>query len=212
MQESNKIDVTPPFHEAAILLRTSRVVSRAEKFSAGVDRVVAILEQHAQATILGTEIFAKNRVPREESYFEGNERYPHSHTIPLRDNGRDIGRIAVGFEQSFGEKEMRLARFIGEQVGMLFVRLRLEEKNLAARCSLQTMNDEMAERKLVPRVIALLASRYRMRRHEAETWLAAQSRSTGLTEVEVAERLIAGHGDASSLVVTGQRSRVRLTA
>jgi hypothetical protein len=212
MQDSNQINVTPPFHEAAILLRTSRVVSRAEKFSVGVERVAAILEQYAQATVLGTDVFGKNRLPREEGYFEGNERYPHSHTVPMRDSGRDIGRIAIGCAQEFGEREKGLARFIGEQLGMLFVRLRLEEKNLVTRRSLETMNDEMAERKLVPRVIALLASRYRMRRHEAETWLAAQSRSTGLTEVEVAERLIAGHGDASSLVVTGQRSRVRLTA
>ncbi|MEO8661812.1 MAG: ANTAR domain-containing protein [Bryobacteraceae bacterium] len=212
MQKSNRINITPPFDEAAILLRVSRVVSRAEKFSAGVERAAAILEQYVQATVLGTDVFGKNRLPREESYFEGNERYPHSYTVPLRDRGRDIGRIALGFAQPFDETEKRLARFIGEQVGMLFLRLRLEEKNLVARRSLQTMNDEMTERKLVPRVIALLASRYRMRRHEAESWLAAQSSSTGLTEVEVAERLIAGHGDAASLVVTGQRSRVRLTA
>jgi len=212
MQESNKIDVPPPFHEAAILLRASRVVSRAEKFSAGVERVAAMLEQYAQATILGTDVFGRNRLPREENYFDGNERFPHSYTVPLRDNGRDIGRVAVGCVQQLGDREKGLARFLGEQLGMLFVRLRLGEKNAVARRALRTMNDEMSERKLVPRVIALLASRYQMRRHEAEAWLAAQSRSTGLSEVEVAERLIAAHGDASGLVVTGQRSRVRLTA
>lgn len=212
MQERNKIDVPPPFHEAAILLRVSRVVSRAEQFSAGVERVAAILEQYVQATILGTDVFGRNRLPREKDYFEGNERYPNSYTVPLRDNGREIGRVALGCVQQAGEREKALARFIGEQLGMLFVRLRLEEKNSVHRRSLQALNDEMAERKLVPRVIALLASRYRMRRHEAESWLAAQSRSTGLTEVEVAERIIAGHGDALSLVVTGQRSRTRLTA
>lgn len=200
--------------------RVSRLVSRANQFDAAVERVAEVLEKSDGTRVVSAQPHAPGqndagRLAREQaaSQLLGEKLVQsRSYSTSLRDGGREVGRIVILFPAEIGESQIRLARFLGEQLGMLLVRTRLFEKNLAARRSLESMREEITSRKLVPRAIALLYTRYRMKRREAESWLASQSRTTGLSTVEIAERLVAGHADAAGLVGPARRQHVRLSA
>lgn len=200
--------------------RVSRLVSRADQVDDAVELLAEVLEESDGTTIVSAQPHAQDRnnisrLVREQTAPQpvGEEIVPNqSYTTSLRGEGREVGRLVISFAGEIGEVQVRLARFLGEQLGMLLGRTRLFEKNLAARRTLESMHEEMATRKFMPRAIALLYNRYRMKRRDAESWLASQSRATGMSMVQVAERPVAGHTDAAGLIGLARRDRARLSA
>lgn len=199
--------------EALIVRRISRIVSRGERFDAAIESLESVLEE-AGARLVALEHWNGGRKPSDLSgqchtavIDIEDDRFPHQHIAALREGGKTVGQLALAFRSGRNQEiQKRLAEFLGQQLGMLLIRLRLQERNHSAKKALEAMKRDIAARKFLPRAIALLIRQYRMRRRDAETWLLDQGRGAGLSPAEVAERLVSAHAAAPTLVEPPRRS------
>jgi hypothetical protein len=199
--------------EAVILRRVSRIVSRGDRFDSVLESLESVLEE-AGARIVALEHWSGGRKASglsEERHTAviniKDENFPYEQVAALREGGRTVGQMALAFRHDEDEQsQKRLAVFVGQQLGMLLGRLRLAERNQSTQKALDGMKQDIAGRKFLPRAIALLIRQYRMRRRDAEVWLRDQSRTTGLSTREVAERLVAAYTGAPTLVEAPRRS------
>jgi hypothetical protein len=210
MQSNNTIESK---QEAVVMRRVSRIASRGERFDSVLVSLESVLEE-AGAKIVALEHWNSGRKgaglaeERHTAVIDiEDENFPYQQIAALRDGGRTVGQMALSFRQEQDEAaHKRLAVFVGQQLGMLLGRLRLQERNQTTQLALDAMKQDIAARKFVPRATALLIRQYRMRRRDAEVWLRDQSRTTGLSTSEIAERLVAAHTGASPLMEAHRRT------
>jgi response regulator NasT len=74
---------------------------------------------------------------------------------------------------------------------MLQIRTRLAERRADLRREIAQMRQDLATRKLMQRAEGLLIARRAMSQAVAQRWIAQQSQKTGLSENDVADRIIA---------------------
>lgn len=206
MQHRKQLSLSVPLHEATVLRRISRIVSTASDFRSAIERVSSVLEQTAGARIV--------RVAAQVSYSAaspelGAEPGSILRSAQLIDAGRELGHLVIAFPATACDHESaeRIAVFTGQQLGTLLALTQLKEKTEDLRRNMEALREDIASRKLLPRAISLLTSRYRMRRDQAKEWLLAQSRKSGLSPLHIAERLVKGHADAPLLFADPRRDR-----
>ncbi len=191
------------FNEKEILQEISRIASQARSFAAGVERVRTLLEHGAGLRSLFVEAFDHTSNPEisvrqaelEPLFALAGLPYKFVYSVGLRSDGKDHGRLVLAFAYSDfpGDAPRRIATFAGEQLGILLERTRLLERRAARQKQVDDLKQRLAADKVLARAEGLLTGRYRYSAAAAKQWIASRGRKTGLTETQVAERLVQMH-------------------
>jgi hypothetical protein len=85
----------------------------------------------------------------------------------------------------------RCLDFVDQQLGMLLIRTHLAERRAQLKREMAQMEEDLAIRKVMQRAEGLLIARRAMSQAAAQRWIAQQSQKTGLSNSDVAGRIIA---------------------
>lgn len=177
--------------ESELLFQISNLVNRQSSFSQGVQQIGGLLEREGHAKALFVE-GSPDAAALLESF---DQPYRSLYTVDLRGGGQTLGRATLCFasDRSLGSFPQRISKFVGEQLGMLLARTRLSERRAHLKREIEKIETELATRKLMQRAEGILIARKKMTAAEARKWIAMQSRKSGLSENDVADRVIAYH-------------------
>lgn len=179
--------------ESELLFEISNLVNRQNSFSQAVQQIAGLLERegHAKALFL-QHPGAPDAAALLESF---DQPYRSLYTVDLRGGGEALGRATLCFasDRFLGSFPQRISEFVGEQLGMLLARTRLSERRAHLKREIEKIETELATRKLMQRAEGILMARRKMTPADAKKWIALQSRKTGLSENDVADRVIAYH-------------------
>lgn len=175
----------------------SRIVNEQPELPRAVEKIVDLLERQAGIRALITEDVELGKRRLEDfglacSWIE---------EVILWADGRELGRFRLGLasDSDLGTLPKELASFLGQQVGMLARRLELQAESAALRREIARIDQEIMTRKVVARAEGILIDRHRLSPEDARRWFEAQTVKTGLTQHEVADRIITLYELAPSL-------------
>lgn len=178
--------------ENEVLFQISNIVNGHLSFSQAVEQIGQLLEREANAKALIIEHpGAPDPVALLESF---PEPYRSLYSVDLRDGGESLGKATLCFASGhFQGSLQRLADFVGEQLGMLLVRTRLEERRFQLEGEIAKIVEDLATRKVLQRAEGILVAHRSMAPAVAKRWIAQQSQKMGLSRQDVADRIIAYH-------------------
>jgi len=182
--------------ENEVLFEISAIVNGRATLPQAVDQISALLAREANGKGLFIDQFtdqadASAPVQLLESF---DHPYRSLYSADLRDSGDVIGKITLCFASADfnGQFQQRLADFLGQQLGMLLVRTFLLEKRAELRKEISRIEADLASRKVTQRAEGILVARG-LAPAVAKRWIAQQSHRTGLSQNDVADRIIAYH-------------------
>jgi hypothetical protein len=116
---------------------------------------------------------------------------------PVSANGQTWGEIRIFLDPYFSshvESPIRLAKFVGQQIGLLLQRLALLSERRLLNARLDKLNQIVRRRKLVYAAASVLARQRNISSAEAISDLVKYARSSGRKLLAVSESLIIGYG------------------
>jgi GAF domain-containing protein len=175
--------------EKEVLFQISHLVNGDLSFPRAVEQIAILLERErmAKAVIFGT--------PDPVSVL-GSFRnlYRSLYRVELRDRGESLGQVTICFASDSRLPSFEhLADFVGEQLGMLLARTRLEERRSQLESEIARIEEDLATRKVVQRAEGILVAERGMAPAVAQRWIVQQSQKTGLSTQDVAGRIVAYH-------------------
>jgi hypothetical protein len=196
--------------EKELLFQISRVVSLPFRFERAVERIARILERIGGRTLLIELPGSTSNLPEDIQTFLASfeTRYKSFYSVALLDGGETIGRAVLCFasDQFPGDVPRRVSTFVGEQPGMLLRRERLAETRASLEDEIRRLREEFATRKALSRAEGLLVDHHGLSSPAAKAWLIQQTRKSGMSLKEVAERLVECRGESTLLgSLRGQR-------
>jgi GAF domain-containing protein len=131
--------------------------------------------------------------------------YRSLYSVDLRDGGEVLGKVTLCFASDTfqGALPQRLADFVGEQLGMLLARTRLADRRTQLKAEIAGIEQDLATRKVMQRAEGILIAKREMPATVARLWIAQQSRKTGLSQHDVADRIVAYHQATGLYVWSG---------
>jgi uncharacterized small protein (DUF1192 family) len=182
--------------ENEVLFEISAIVNGRATFPQAVEQISALLAREANGKGLFIDQFtdqvdASAPVELLESF---DHPYRSLYSAALCDGGHDLGKVTLRFASADfkGQFQQRLADFVGQQLGMLLVRTFLLEKRAELSTEIARIEADLASRKVTQRAEGILVARG-LAPSAAKRWIAQQSRRTGLSKNDVADRIIAYH-------------------
>jgi GAF domain-containing protein len=184
--------------ETEVLFQISNIVNGRLSFSYAVEQIALLLEREAEGKALLIDQLNGDPVKLLDSL---SQPYRALYTVDLRDGGETLGKATLCFasDELLGTVPQRLAGFVGEQLGMLLARTRLAEKRAKLKSEIEKIGQDLARRKVLQRAEGILIAKRGMTPAAAKAWIAQQSRNTGLSTTDIAERLIAYYRTAGVL-------------
>jgi hypothetical protein len=184
-------------NESEVLFQISHIVNGHNSFSQAVEQVALLLEREADGKALFIEHpdYAAKAPDILELFDSFDQPYRSLYVVDLRDGGKTLGKATLCFaaNQFHGTFPQRLADFVGEQLGMLLVRTQLAAHSAKLKNEIERIEQDLAARKVRQRAEGILVAGHGMTRAIARRWIARLSQRTGLSEPDVAGRIIAYH-------------------
>lgn len=178
--------------ENEVLFQISNIVNGPLTFLQAVEQIALLLEReaHGKSLIIEDLDGSNNAVKLLESF---DQPYRSLYSVNLRDGGDTLGKATLCFASDHfqGAFPQRLSDFVGEQLGMLLARTRLAERRAQLKDEIGKIEDDLATRKVMQRAEGILIAKRGMAAVVARRWIAQQSKKTGLSERDVADRIIA---------------------
>ena len=115
-------------------------------------------------------------------------------------NSQTYGQVRLFFDPHMLqtlESPVRLARFIGQQLGILFHRLDLERERQKLNAAIEAVDRLTKRRKLIHRATGVLAEQRNVSEKEAVTLMVQYARKTRTNLFRIAESLIFGYDCAA---------------
>jgi len=174
-------------NEATILSHISNIVTGTVTFPQAIQQIAILLEREAD----GKGIFIEQSAAAKllESF---DQPYRSLYSVDLLDGGEVLGKITLCFaaDHFAAPLHKRLAEFVGQQLGMLLMHTFLSERRAQLRSEIAAIEEDLASRKLMQRAEGLLIARG-LAPAVARRWIAQQSHKTGLSQNDIADRIIA---------------------
>ena len=175
--------------ENEVLFKISNLTSGYLSFPQAVEKIALLLqrERNAKALILGEPdpVCLLGSFP---------DLYRSLYRVALRGGGESLGQVTLCFASDSRLPSLeRLADFVGEQLGMLLARTRLEERRSQLQDEIARIEEDLAKRKVLQRAEGILVDERGMAPAVAQRWIAQQSLMTGVSTQDVAGRIIAYH-------------------
>jgi ANTAR domain len=169
--------------ENEVLFQISHIVNGHFSFTQAVEQIELLLkrELNGKAILIGRD----DAVQLLETF---KQPYRSLFSMDLGDEGKLTVLFASDYFQ--GSAPQRISDFVGEQLGMLLARTRLAKRRAELRRGIAQMEEELFTRKVVQRAEGLLVARRGMPLSSARIWLEHQSKKTGLSLADVADRII----------------------
>jgi hypothetical protein len=164
-------------------------VSRVGASGAPTGETLAKIAELTLEAVSGTLVVSLNKSGnKSESSFATCARI----SAPIRAQGRNFGTIDLYFESAtFADfEQLPLAKFLGEQIGLLLAGKRLGRENRRLLAEVHEMQRELELRKIVQRARGILAVAYNSTDEEAMQRIQQQSIRLGKPIVEIAESII----------------------
>ncbi len=170
--------------EREILHQISQVAANAPSLDWALEEAARLFEDR-----LGGRTLAVNPVSTAD------------YVAPLVDHGREVGRLAAGFEDSPLDAAAlrRILVFAGEQLGSVAGRDALRHESCELRSRIERMQETLRVDKLLARAKGLLASRLSLRPDIAERQLIERAQKSGRPVAQIAESVVALYTEARSL-------------
>jgi GAF domain-containing protein len=178
--------------EIELLFQISNIVNGHTSFPQAAEQIKLLLANEANCRTLLIEHPDRPSDPARllESL---DQPYRSLFSVDLLDGGEVLGRATLCFasDQFLGSLPQRLSDFVGQQLGMLLARTRLAEKRTRLKQEIEKIEEDLATRKVMQRAEGILIAKRGMAASVARRWIAQQSEKTGLSALDVADRIIA---------------------
>ncbi len=178
--------------ESELLFQISNLVNGHLSFPQAAEQIRLLLtnEANCRALLIEHADRPSDAAKLLESF---DQPYRSLYSVDLRDGGETLGRATLCFasHQFLGTLPQRLADFVGQQLGMLLARTRLAEKRGRLKREIEKIEEDLATRKVMQRAEGILIAKRGMAAIVARRWIAQQSEKTGLSTLDVADRIIA---------------------
>ena len=177
--------------ENEVLFQISNIVNGRVSFTQAVEQIAVLLAREANGKLLTLE----NSADAVRMLDSLDQAYRSLYSVELRDGGETLGNATLCFasDRFEGAMQQRLADFVGEQLGMLLARTRLAERRAQLKSEIESIEDDLAVRKVMQRAEGILIAKRGMAVVVARRWIKQQSQKTGLSKRDVADRIIAYH-------------------
>jgi hypothetical protein len=178
--------------ESELLFQISNIVNGPLTFPQAADRIKLLLtnEAHCRTFLIEPPGRPSDAAKLLESF---DQPYRSLYSVDLLDGVEVLGRATLCFASNhfLGALPQRLADFVGQQLGMLLARTRLAETRIRLKREIEKIEEDLATRKVMQRAEGILIAKRGMAAIVARRWIAQQSEKTGLSTLDVADRIIA---------------------
>jgi hypothetical protein len=119
---------------------------------------------------------------------------------PANANGQSWGHVRIFFDPNLAQKlesPVRLAKFVGQQIGILLHRLSLQREIVRQTAHLEALNRITRRRKIISRAAAVLAGEREVSEREAISLMVSYARENRQNLLTIAESLIFGYKNAA---------------
>jgi hypothetical protein len=183
--------------ETELLFQISTLVNGHMSFRQAVEQAGLLLKREANCKSLIIE-YSGEPAPTVDIlrlFDTFDQAYRSLYVVDLRPGGEILGKATFCFasDDFHGELPKRLSDFVGEQLGMMLARTRLAERRARLKNEIEQIEKDLAVRKVMQRAEGILVAKRGMTLAAAKRWITKQSERTGLSQPDIADRIVAYH-------------------